>query len=267
MRDQTRRDWVLTISGTAAAGLGVAWTAHGDALTLPPGVYLPSTDHLGHALMSADQYHPIPPGCPTDYVSPPSGSFQPLFFSKLEFPAIHRLTALMLGEVSGNSSVIQEVSEWIDLRLSTAAAVQAAELRLQPLHSALADAYFGYQERHRHKADSTHTCREGLAWIASAARDRQANAQRAQAVPPHKPGTHANPAEFLLLDMDQQTDILHSISDDRPGQQNENAGTRFFTLLKTEIIRGFYTSRTGLQELNFKGNAFYARSPGCQSKL
>ena len=42
-----------------------------------------------------------------------------------------------------------------------------------------------------------------------------------------------------------------------------NAGTRFYDLLKAESIRGFYTSRRGLKELDFKGNSFYAESPGC----
>src|ERR1700747_2890446 len=117
MADQTRRDWVITIS-RSAAGLGIAWRAWGDATLpapLPPGVYLPSTDHLGHALMSADRYHPAPPGCPTEYVRPSSGPFEPQFFSSLEFPVVRRLTQLLLGETSDQSAVSQEVAEWIDL--------------------------------------------------------------------------------------------------------------------------------------------------------
>jgi hypothetical protein len=70
----------------------------------------------------------------------------------------------------------------------------------------------------------------------------------------------------MLLGVEQQTAILHSISDEANPKQSENSGTRFFALLKAETIRGFYTSGVGLKELNFKGNAFYARSPGCDSK-
>jgi hypothetical protein len=32
------------------------------------------------------------------------------------------------------------------------------------------------------------------------------------------------------------------------------------------LIRGFYTSRLGLKELDYKGNAFYAESPSCPNK-
>ena len=39
--------------------------------------------------------------------------------------------------------------------------------------------------------------------------------------------------------------------------------TRFFTFLKAEAIRAYYTSRHGLRELNYKGNWYYAASPGC----
>jgi hypothetical protein len=31
-------------------------------------------------------------------------------------------------------------------------------------------------------------------------------------------------------------------------------------------VRGFYTSQVGLKELDSKGNAFYARSLGCDNK-
>ena len=37
----------------------------------------------------------------------------------------------------------------------------------------------------------------------------------------------------------------------------------FFTFLKAEAIRAYYTSRHGLRELNYKGNWYYAASPGC----
>jgi hypothetical protein len=53
------------------------------------------------------------------------------------------------------------------------------------------------------------------------------------------------------------------VSDERADRQSENAGTRLFDFLKFEIIKGFYTSQVGLKELDYKGNAFYARSPGC----
>ena len=69
MEEQTRRSWLITI-GQATVGLGVAgWLPcySADAVDLPPGIYLPSKDHLSHALMNTERYHPIPPGYPTGF--------------------------------------------------------------------------------------------------------------------------------------------------------------------------------------------------------
>jgi len=37
----------------------------------------------------------------------------------------------------------------------------------------------------------------------------------------------------------------------------------FIRWLKHRVIEGFYTSRAGLKELDYKGNSFYSASPGC----
>jgi hypothetical protein len=37
----------------------------------------------------------------------------------------------------------------------------------------------------------------------------------------------------------------------------------FIVWLKRRVIEGFYTSQAGLKELDYKGNSFYASSPGC----
>lgn len=250
MNDQTRRNWLVSI-GQAAVTLGVTGTARDATIgtpALPPGVYEPSTDHLSHALMSAERYHPIPAGSPTDYIRPADGPFKPLFFSAAEFPVILRITQLLLGTASEERALSQEVAEWIDLRLSSVADFREAWKHVDPLHRSLAVAYFGHAQQERDaKADPAGTCRDGLGWISSEARSGYSK-------------------EFLLLPEEQQIALLQSISDERPDKQMENAGTRLFAFLKAETVRGFYTSRAGLKELDFKGNAFYARSPGCESR-
>ena len=65
------------------------------------------------------------------------------------------------------------------------------------------------------------------------------------------------------LTEDEHIGILKEVSDDRPDITTENAGTRLFKFIKAEAIRGFYTSRMGLKELDYRGNAFYAESPRC----
>jgi len=90
-------------------------------------------------------------------------------------------------------------------------------------------------------------CRDGLEWLSNGVQSRHSD-------------------QFLSLTEERQLAILDSISDETPDRQSENSGARFFTFLKAEVIRGFYTSQAGLKELGFRGNAFYTRSPGCTSK-
>jgi hypothetical protein len=195
--------------------------------------------------MSADQYHPIPPGCPTDYVRPRQGPYRPLFFSEAEFTFTCCFTRLVLGDAP--QDVTEEVAEWVDLRIASDAGVRRAESRVEPLYHALASAYFGSNQGSPVAPELGQTFRNGLAWISDSAQSQYGK-------------------QFLSLDPEQQVKILHAISDGREDPSVKNPGTELFAFLKTEVTKGFYTSRFGLTELNYKGNAFYARSPGCSSK-
>jgi Gluconate 2-dehydrogenase subunit 3 len=230
--DLTRRNLLLV---ALAAGFGNKSQAGTNTpAELPPGLYEPSSNHLEHALASTTPFHVIPPGCPTDYIRPASGPFKPLFFSEADFAIIRRLVELLLDD----ESAAQEVAAWIDLQVSSAAGVREAALHVDPLHRALAIAYLGSSHVIEvETSDPATICREGLEWIANTAEG------------------------FLSLDREHQLALLRSIE-----TRSETPGTQFFDFLKTEVIRGFYTSQAGLKELDFKGNAFYARSPGCDSR-
>ena len=237
MTSQTRRNWIVSI-GQGAVGVGLAGNFFAEAETLPPGLYGPSSDHLSHALMSADPFHPIPADCPTDYLRPPSGDFQPRFFSASEFSVVRRLTELLVGEVT--PGLHREIAEWIDLQVASSEGIRRAEHGLQVLERSLAMAYYGSSLEFDAKTkDPAKVCHAGLSWL---------------------------PADFLSLEAAQQLSLLESISDERRDPQSENPGTQLFDYLKAETVRGLYTSKAGLKELDFKGNAFYARSPGCGSK-
>ncbi len=268
-RGVSRRKWLIDI-GKAAALAGIAAksgavqanvpsdSANTSAKPeeLPPGLFRPLPEHLGHALVNDSRFRAIPAGCPVDFVRPPAGSFEPQFFSRDEYKVIHRMTALMLGvspvapeEADGkhDENIVDEVAEWIDLRTFSFAVIREAAARLTPEQIALAEAYDGAPLLNRIKtSDPQKTYRDGLAWIEEESKRRH---QRS----------------FVELSEDQQAAILDLISDDRAENAAENAGTLFFRQLKNDVISGFYTSKTGLQELDNKRNQFYAESPGCPS--
>lgn len=273
----SRRQWLLKL-GEAAVLLGFSGTvdesdavaarraalAASDAVELPPGLYLPSSDHLGHALAGDSLFHAVPSGTETDYRRPPSGPYQPQFFSSAEFQTVRRMLELMLGESEGSSvaaaqgddheNVVSVAAEWLDLTVASAAGVREASQRLSPSHRALAVAFHSSEERVEslEKFEPEPTCREGLSWLEEESRRRRG-----------KP--------FVDLTEEQQLALLTEISDVRPdarpgagtNKSADNPGVRLFGLIKREMIRAYYTSRTGLRELDYKGNAFYAESPGC----
>jgi hypothetical protein len=217
-------------------------------------LYEPSNDHLSHALAHDGQFHSIPPGSETDYVRPRRGApFEPQFFSAPEFKIVRRMVELMLGEAGETSSTtsdekkagastVDEIAEWLDLTVSRAAAVREAARRLAPEHRVLAVHHYGAAAVEAvEKSDPQKICRDGLAWL----------------------GQNSKGRNFLGSSEERQLQLLERIGDARPDTTQQSAGTRFSTLIKAGVIRGFYTSRAGLKELDNKRGLFYAESPGC----
>ncbi|MGH9398157.1 MAG: gluconate 2-dehydrogenase subunit 3 family protein [Terriglobia bacterium] len=260
----TRREWLRGLGGAAlAAGLpaipcmATAAPAQGSStrVILPPGLYAPSSEHLGHALENDGLFHAIPLGSETDYVRPLPAQFKPALFSQSEFQMVRQLVGVLLGLPApaeniksgqeDKGDVVEAIAQWIDLRVASATGVSEAARALSPEHRTLAVHYYSREAVSRVETEEPgKTCREGLAWIDQASQQKHG-------------------ASFLDLIEPQRADIIKGISDDGPDVTRQNAGTRFFHFLKDETIRGYYTSRAGLKELNYKSNAFYAVSPGC----
>ncbi len=236
----TRR-WLLQLGG----GVVLAGWSGADlsGAELPPGVYEASRDHLGHALAG----NPIAVGGETELSPPLPASSQPAFFSSDEYQTLSRLTALMLGETP-EAPVVREIAGWIDLSVSEATAVRSAALALSKPHRAVAEHYYGAEPvRKLEEFDAQRVSRDGLHWVDEESRRKHGNA-------------------FNSLSNPEQLAILESISDTRPNP-GTNTGTQFFAYLKERVIDGFYTSRAGLDELGYRGNAFYASPPGCEHLL
>lgn len=257
----TRREWLVSLgSAVVLSGFRVApgqaqQEAQAAGAALPPGLYQPSLDHLTHALASEGPFLPIPPGAETEYLRARLGPFVSQAFAQQEFVIVRRLVEIILGEDLKNSSekpipgapdsIYEEVAEWIDLVVASAPGIRTLARNLPADQRALAAAYFGNEERVRNLEtfEPERICHEGLAWLGEESQRRFAKG-------------------FLDAEPAEQIELVQAISDARPDKSAIHAGTRLFDFLKAESIRGFYTSRVGLKELD-KGNSFYAKSPGC----
>jgi len=147
---------------------------------------------------------------------------------------------------AGAPFCVVEVAEWVDLVVASAPQVRAAARSLSPGHRRLAVAYFGTEDsvRELETFEPERVCREGLGWL-------------------DEESSRRNGKGFFKSEPADQAALLQTISDARADKSVVTAGTRLFDFLKAESIRGFYTSRLGLKELDYKGNAFYGTSPGC----
>src|SRR5262249_18131547 len=154
------------------------------------------------------------------------------------------------GLSSDDSRIYQEVAEWIELVVASAAGTRAAAQRLTPEHRSLAVAYFGDSApvRQLETFEPEQICKEGLAWFSQESRRHYEK-------------------EFLATEPSTQIELVRLVSDVREDRSAINPGTRLYDFLKAECTRGFYTSRTGLKELRYAGNSFYGQPPGCELSL
>jgi hypothetical protein len=155
----------------------------------------------------------------------------PRYFAPEDSVLILELTALILGEELFTAPV-PEIAAWIDLIVGGSESVCSAARALSPMHRQLAVDYYGAEAvRELESEEPSKICREGLAAL------RQAGFQRLD-----RPARLAQLAEL------------------------EKAGDPFTVWIKRRVLDGFYTSKEGLQELDYKGNSIYAESPGCEHK-
>ncbi len=69
---------------------------------------------------------------------------------------------------------------------------------------------------------------------------------------------------FLELSPDQQTGILARLAYKDRFQPGEEEGQRFFRLMRDYTVMGFYTSRIGMEQLDYPGlKTTWSELPGC----
>jgi hypothetical protein len=69
--------------------------------------------------------------------------------------------------------------------------------------------------------------------------------------------------DFVSLTAAQQNALLERLAYKAKQQESEKAGQQFFLLFRKYTVMGFYTTRVGLESLDYPGLTFYATSPGC----
>lgn len=241
----TRRQWLLRL-GEMVALAGVSGVIpHGALLNaqepaeLPPGLYAPSASDLVHALSSGHHFMTPPLGSETDYAQPAASPFQPRFFSPEEFRLVRRITEIILGNVEADA--LAQATQWTDLAFYSGDGVRKAAQQLDPLHRALAVAFFDEPTvRELETADPANIARQGVAaW-------NQECVQKYGRV-------------FLELTAPQQEEFLRAVALQEPA----GPARKFFEAVRSEAIRGYYTSAQGLKELDYKGNAYHPSCPGC----
>lgn len=248
LRDEvTRRQWLLRLGETVMLA-GVSGLIPESSLlsaqenaALPPGLYVPSPGDLVHALSSGHHTFTPPAGSETDYAEPAVTPFQPQFFSQQEFRLLTRAVEIMLGNIDPDA--LAQTTQWIDLWFRSADGVRAAAQHLDPLHRALAVAYYGEATvRDLETADPASIAREGIpAW--------------------NKLSVEKQGKAFLDLTGPQQEEFVRSIA----AEQSSSPSRKFLEAVRSEAIRGYYTSAQGLKELEYKGNAYHPSCPGCES--
>jgi hypothetical protein len=246
----TRRQWLLVLGRLATvagfSGLLPEVTAASSGVEgqrLPPGLYHPSPDHLFQALSGLGSMHNVSPGSETEYVEPNASPFPPQFFSDEEFKAVTQIVEILLGKV--DAGALSQAVQWLDLYLYSAPAVREAALQLDAQHRALAVAYYGETAvRERETADPQDLARSGFRAL-------------------HKDSVERYGHEFLMLDKGQQANLISTISTATP----DSALRKFLDVVRTEAVRGYYTTAQGLKELDYKGNWYYALCPGCEHKI
>jgi hypothetical protein len=249
--DLTRRQWILRlgefvalagVSGLVpevAAGFAAQQAEQSKLTALPPGLYEPSQDHLVHALSSGGNKWTPPAGAETEFAVPTLVADGPWFFEADDFKAVTRIIEVLLGKVDSSASL--EAARWFDLWLASAAAVRTAAQQLDPMHRALAVAFYG--ETEVRELETAHPDAVGRTGIRALRNLSHIFYQR----------------DFLELTEAEQFDLLMTASKAEAGTEEH----KFFELIRREAIRGYYTSAEGLKELDYRGNAYYGECPGC----
>jgi gluconate 2-dehydrogenase gamma chain len=71
---------------------------------------------------------------------------------------------------------------------------------------------------------------------------------------------------FMDLSLEQQTSLLEPLGFKDKARPGQEAGQRFFSMMREYTVTGFYTTEIGYKELDNPALKFYSESPECPHK-
>ena len=71
-------------------------------------------------------------------------------------------------------------------------------------------------------------------------------------------------SSFVKLDAEEQRRLLDRLAYKEQHRAGEKDAQEFFQLMRRYTVMGFYTTRMGLEALDYPGLTFYGSSPGCE---
>lgn len=178
---------------------------------------------------------PAPPQQPATHRHPPAAApahrapvYTPRFFTPLEYTTVVMLAELILPRTP-SPQMLASHNTGVPHAAVTPAGAGATDAGVAEFIDFMA----------AHDPTLQTVFRQGLSWLDSA----------------------SVPQTFAVLPPARQTDLLERLAYKRNFRPDEKPGQEFFSLMRRYTVMGFYTTRLGLEALDYPGLRFYAESP------
>jgi gluconate 2-dehydrogenase gamma chain len=173
-----------------------------------------------------------------------AGPYEPQFFLPWEYRMVEQLAELIIPNDGQPGAGEAGVSEFIDFMMANSADVGMFTYQPPSRKEPVSD-----QERipdaMQSRGDIQNRFRFGLSWLEGHTKLH------------FKQG-------FLDCTPEQQTEILEHLAYKDRYRPNEEEGRAFFELMRRYTVMGFYTTRIGLEQLDYKGlETFWTAMPPC----
>ena len=172
------------------------------------------------------------------------GPYQPQFFTAEEFATIERLAELIIPNDGQPGAREAGVAEFIDFMVANSVDVRRRSYQPQTTRKAVLESE-RIPDARESQQGLQYQFRYGVTWI-------EAHARR----------LHGQP--FRECSEEQQTEMLEHLAYKDRYRDGEEDGRAFFKMMRQYTVSGFYTTRTGLEQLDFKGlQVFWTERPEC----